>query len=253
MPARAPRVRPAAGALLTVAVLASCAPGGGSEREERGFGPVGDRLTIAVDRGDLDVRPSDVAEVEVTRWLGGWPSFGAETEAAWELVGDRLEMGTGCGPLSLGRCDVRYEVLVPRDVALTVEGGGAQVTAAGFDAALEIDSENGAVRVEDVSGPLTLRSDNGELRGSGVRSARVAVESRSGEIHLSFAAAPARVVAAAENGAVTIELPDTAYDVTTATDNGAVRSDVAQDPGSPHAVTVRTDNGAIDVRTAAGA
>ncbi|MFC7326708.1 DUF4097 family beta strand repeat-containing protein [Marinactinospora rubrisoli] len=249
-PPSTPRVPLATGgALLAIAVLTSCGPASAADPEERGFGPVGDRLTISVGGGDLTVRPADVEEVEVTRWFTGWSLIGARTAATWELAGDTLTLATDCGPVVLGRCDARYEVLVPRTVALAVEGDSGQITAAGFDTALAIGSENGAVRVEDVSGPLTLRSSSGRLHAADVRSPQVTADSENGEITLSFADAPARVDATTENGAVTVELPETGYDVTATTDNGDVRTDVTEQPGSPHVITVRTDNGGIDLRS----
>ncbi len=224
-------------------------PAGDAGPEKRGFGPAGDRLTISSGSGELTVRPSDVDEIEVKRWFTGWSLIGAKTRATWELSGETLTLATDCASLVIGRCDVRYEVLVPRHVALTVGGTSGQITASGFDKALRIDSDNGAIRVEDASGPLSLGTSSGELRALGITSGRVTAESENGEIHLSFTGVPDQVEATADNGTVTVELPDASYNVTTTTDSSDVRTDVPKDPGSPHAITVRTDNGAINVRT----
>ncbi|MFC4564435.1 DUF4097 family beta strand repeat-containing protein [Nocardiopsis mangrovi] len=238
----------AAGAALTLTVLTGCGADGGPE--ERAFGPAGERITISAESGDLDVRPADVDEIEVTRWFTGWSAIGARTGADWEFAGDTLALTTDCAPLLLGRCDVRYEVLVPREVAVTVDGGSGAVSASGFASALDITTDNGAIRVEDAADPLSLRSASGEQRATGVTSGSVEARSENGAIRLSLAEAPDSVEVEADNGAVTVEVPEADYDVTTATDSGDVRTDVPEDSGSPHTITARTGNGAISVLTA---
>ncbi|PSK89619.1 putative adhesin [Murinocardiopsis flavida] len=247
-PRRIPRA--VGGTLLALATLAACGgPAEDAAPEERGFGPVGPRLTIAVGSGELDVRPADVDEVTVRRWFTAWSITGTKAEPAWEFEDDRLTLTAECGPAVLSGCDARYEVRVPRSTRLTVDGGSGAVTAAGFDTPLRIDSDNGAVRVDDAASPLSLRTTSGGLRATGIRSDRVDARSENGRIHLSFAAVPDDVEAAAENGGVTVEVPEAAYDVTTATDNGEVRNGLGKDSGSRHRITARTDNGAIRLRT----
>ncbi|MFC3997936.1 DUF4097 family beta strand repeat-containing protein [Nocardiopsis sediminis] len=241
----------AAGAVLALATLAGCGGAGDGAPEERTFGPAGERLTVSAESGDLDIRPADVDGIEVTRRFTGWSAIGARTEAGWDLTGDTLALTTDCAPLVLGRCDARYEVLVPQGVAVTVEGGSGAVAASGFDAGLDITTDNGAIQVEDASGPLALRTASGEQRATGITSGRVEARSENGAIHLALTGVPDSVEAEADNGAVTVEVPDADYAVTTSTDSGDVRTDVPEDAGSPHAITARTGNGAITVLTAA--
>lgn len=241
----------AGGALLALVALTGCSGGSSddAEPEDRSFPLAGDQLTIAKDSGDLDVRPADVEEVEVTRWFSGGSGIGGGAEATWELAGDTLTLTTRCGGM-LGQCDVRYEVLVPWAVTLTVEGENGTISAAGFETDLAIRSDNGAVSVEDASGDLTLNSDNGELRGTGIASSRVDAGSENGQVRLTFAVVPDQVEVTTENGAVTVEVPDAAYNVTTVTDSGEVSVDVPEDANSERTITARTDNGAITLRIA---
>jgi hypothetical protein len=233
---------------LTLTLLAGCASLDGVESEERTFGPVQDQITILLNRGDLDVRPADVEELQVTRWFTAGSGFGGRATTSWELDTGELVLDTDCGVIDLGGCRIRYEVLVPEDTALTVEGANGEITASEFSTELRITSDNGGVEVEGASGPLSMSSSNGRLHATDITSNRVEAESESGEVHVSFTGVPGRVAATTQNGALTLEVPDAEYDVTTTTDSGGVDSDLTDTPGSPNAITVTTDNGAIELR-----
>ncbi|MFI6344334.1 DUF4097 family beta strand repeat-containing protein [Streptomyces sp. NPDC050560] len=240
------------GAFLALSFAALVASGGSVDDEgpeKRSFRPPGERLTIAKGDGDIDIRPADIDEIEVTRRFSGWATLGSP-EAHWELRDHTLTLATDCGPV--GRCEAHYEVRVPEDIALTVEGDSGKITASGFGTPLHIRSDNGAISANDISGRLTLATDSGELRGTGITSRRVQADSQNGDVHLSFARVPDQVRTETENGAVEVEVPDTdaVYKVRTATDSGDVHTGIPKDANSPHALTVRSESGAITLRTA---
>lgn len=236
--------------LLASAALAGCSDAAldDAEPESRGFALAGQRLTIAKDTGDLDVQPADVDEVEVTRWFAAGSAVGGNPHADWDFAGDRLTLTTSCGFIST--CAVRYEVRVPPNVAVTVQGQNGQISASGFDTALEVSTENGAIVLSDLAGDLDLKSENGQLRATGLSSGQVAAVSSNGEVQLSFEDVPDQVAVATDNGAVTVAVPDATYRVTTSTDSGEVRVDVPESPHSPHTITAQTANGAITLRIA---
>lgn len=243
---------PAAGALLLPALLTGCgASADDAPPEQRDFGPVGSRLTIAKDQGDLDIRPADVKNVEVTRRFDRWSVIGGEPAATWRLAGDRLTLATDCGTL-IGGCAVRYQVLVPRGLAVGIEGDNGTISATGFSAALRIRTSNGAISVDGATGPLDLRSENGGLRSTATRSPQVSATSESGKVDLSFAAGPRQVTVTTENGEVKVTVPRAPYKVSTTTDSGDVRTDIPEDASAPRSITARTDSGAITLNTAAG-
>ncbi len=251
-PGHRTRARPVAGcaAVLALASLAGCGGSADSaEPERRRFGPVGDRLVISKNVGDLDIKPADVEEVQVTRRLSGQSLIGGRPKATWELKGDELTLSVDCGTLA-SRCSISYEVLVPRRVTPTIKGENGTISASGFGTGLRIRTGNGAVSVTDASGPLTLESENGELRATGVTSRRVDASSQNGQIHLSLTTVPDKVGVTTENGAVQVEVPKAAYKVVTTTENGSVSADVPRDDASPHTITIRTLNGPIALRTA---
>ncbi|GAA2119471.1 DUF4097 family beta strand repeat-containing protein [Actinomadura napierensis] len=240
----------ATGSLLLVALLTGCgASADDAQPERRDFGPVGSRLTIAKDGGDLDIRPADVKNVQVTRRFDRWALIGGEPAATWNLSGDRLTLATDCGTL-IGGCAVRYRVLVPRNLTVGIEGENGTISATGFSAALRIRSSNGAIAVTGATGPLDLRSENGGLRSTATRSPQVSATSESGEVDLSFATAPRQVAVTTENGEVKVTVPRAAYNVTTTTDSGDVRADVPKDASAPRSITARTDSGSITLGTA---
>ncbi|WDZ93550.1 DUF4097 family beta strand repeat-containing protein [Nocardiopsis sp. HUAS JQ3] len=233
---------------LVLTLVAGCTSLDGTEPEERTFGPVQDQVTILLNSGDLDVRPADVEALQVTRWFTEGIGLGGRSETSWEFDGHDLVLDTDCAVIDLGGCRVRYEVLVPEGVALTVEGANGEITAAGFSTELRISSDNGGVEVDGVSGPLSMSSSSGRIRATALASDRVDAESENGEVRISFADAPDEVTARTENGALTVQVPDGEYDVSVTTDSGSVDSDVTDTPGSPHAITATTDNGSINLR-----
>ncbi|NYV74627.1 DUF4097 family beta strand repeat-containing protein [Streptomyces sp. UH6] len=240
----------ATGAALALAALSGCgADLEDAEPEKRSFTTASDRLTIDTDNGDVSVRPADVDRIEVTRWFAGWALIG-EPEATWKMDGDRLELKTDCGPV-VGGCSARYEVLVPRDVRLTVTGDNGDIQAAGFTTALRIVTDNGDVEVSGSTGPLTLEGDNGDLRATGVTSREVDAVSDNGDVRLVFDAAPQRTSVESSNGDVTLEVPKgTAYRVDAQASNGDVSTKLPTDPDGAHRLDVRSDNGDITLHTA---
>ncbi|MFJ9552375.1 DUF4097 family beta strand repeat-containing protein [Nocardiopsis sp. NPDC101807] len=240
-----PAVLATACAAATVLLLSGCASSATvdeAEAQHRSFSPASDVLTIAVDRGDLEVVPAEVDDIQVTRWVSGGAVVGPP-RATWELDGETLSLQLHCGPRA--GCDARYEVAVPEGTSLTVEGGNGDTTATGFAEPLEIGTDNGRVTVENVSGPLVLRSGNGGLHARGIVSPTLEAHTENGTIDVSFARAPDDVRVSTANGSATVELPEAGYDVSSSSDNGEVVTDVEVAPGSGHVISAETENGDI--------
>lgn len=232
-----------AGTALVALTLTACASADDAEPETTSFGLTSEHLTITKESGgDIELRPADVDDVEVTRWFAG-----DSGEATWDFDDNELTLATDCGFLS--SCDIRYLVLVPHDVALTLAASNGDVTASGFDTALTIQTENGAIAVEDVSGDLTLHSSSGDQHATGLTAEQVQAQASNGTINLTFSDPPSNLAVSTENGAVTLHLPDAAYAVTISTDNGSVENALTEDADSPHAIDVTTENGDIALRT----
>ncbi|MGK5628250.1 DUF4097 family beta strand repeat-containing protein [Streptomyces sp. URMC 123] len=253
---RRPRSRAAVlatlGTVAAAALLTGC--GGASAddaaAEQRSF-PLGgkQRLTIEADNSRLVLQPADVKDVEVTRRVDGWAVFGSGPEPRWTMTDGTLKLELECSGL-ITDCEAEHVVKVPRGVALSVRDGNGDVTADGFDTALEVDTSNGGVTVRNVTGPLRLSTENGEIKGTGLGSRQVTAVTSNGGQRLAFTTAPDRLEATSDNGDVDVELPRATYKVRAEADNGEARVDVPRDDTSAHTVTARTSNGGITLRTA---
>jgi len=225
--------------VLTAAALTACSSATDAEAEHASFAIEGEELAISMESGgDIALRAGDVDQVEVTRWFTG-----GSDEASWELTGDQLTLAVDCGFLS--SCEVRYEVVVPRTVAVLVRGSNADVLATGFEEPLDIVTENGTITVEDVAGDLSLRSTSGHQQATGLTAQRVDAQASSGAIDLLVTEAPSRLAVATENGAVSVQLPAAAYALSVQTDSGSIESSITDDPRSPRTIEVITENGDI--------
>lgn len=171
-----------------------------------------------------------------------------------ELEGDTLMLRATCPNFGSDFCWVNYEVQVPRDVEIVVDGSNGSVSVAGSAAPLTLDSDNGSVEVDDVSGPMELTSDNGRVEGTRLRSSIVNADSDNGRVVLEFDESPSNVVATSNNGRVEVVVPNdgTAYRVDMDTANGSENLDVPTDPNSDRTLTLRSDNGSVTARVAAG-
>lgn len=239
------------GALLALTAASGCSNASDDkDPESRSFALPGKRLKVVARDGDLDIRPADVDEVQVTRWFSGYTVLGGDPEVTWSMDDGTLRLTADCGTALVSDCDVRHKVLVPRDAAVTVNADNGAVKASGFSSDLEIDADNGSVRVKDASGTLTLSSDNGKVVGEGLSSRRVSAESDNGEVKLSFDKVPDNVRADSDNGRITMVLPEAEYRVEAEASNGDVGIGVPDDPRSKHLIHAGSDNGEISLRMA---
>lgn len=161
----------------------------GAPVERKTFPFEGRALTIDSDDSELVLVPADVEDVEVTRQVDGWVVAGEGPEARWGMEGGKLTLRLGCDAM-ISNCRARYEVRVPRAVAVTVENDHGAVTADGFRTALRIRSDNGKVVVRDGSGPLDVQSGNGEIAVERSTSRNVIARADNGEVRLALAACP---------------------------------------------------------------
>ncbi|MFJ6697572.1 DUF4097 family beta strand repeat-containing protein [Streptomyces sp. NPDC091272] len=240
------------GAVLVALVATGCGGADASDSpvEKKNFAFSGKALTIDADNSALDLVPADVKEIQVERQVDGWALLGSGPDPRWTLDGDTLTLKVGCTGISMD-CEARHSVKVPRGVAVTLNNDNGRVRATGFDTDLKITSDNGEVRLKDVSGgKLDVESDNGKIHAEGLSARSVRAESDNGEVELGFTAVPDLVDSHSSNGAIRLGLPKSTYKVDAASSNGRVTVDVPKADNSPHVVKVRSDNGEINLRSA---
>ena len=146
------------------------------------------------------------------------------------IVDGRLQLDANCSAFTMNWCNVAYRIEVPADIALSIR------------------ADSGNVRVSDVTGDVTLHTDSGDISASGLRSATVKASADSGDVHLSFAAAPQAVDASADSGDVEVTVPDdaTGYRVDAGANSGSVDNRLHVDSASARTIKAHADSG--DVR-----
>lgn len=217
------------------------------EWDERHTFAANELTAIEIDNvnGRVDVRGADVDEVEVDMRV----SRGLRrTGISDEIIDGVLHLRGTCPLIFSEWCSVDYDIVVPRDLAVTIDAANGGVRVTDFDGDLVVDSDNGRIELVAVSGDVTINGDNGRITGTDLGGS-VTATSDNGSIELSFATAPDLVVASSDNGSVTVALPrvEGGYDVRTSGDNNA-DVEVVDDPSSPRMVDLETDNGSITIR-----
>lgn len=180
--------------------------------------------------GSVTVLGGDTDEIVVTARISDGLRSTGESQ---RVVGGVLELRTTCPNFGSDWCRVSYDVVVPRDLDVT------------------IDADNGSVDLRSLSGTVTATTDNGGVEGEDLRAEQVTADSDNGRVALTFTAAPRAVVATSNNGSVEVVVPNdgVAYRLDMDTDNGSQNLDLPTDPSSTRSLTLRTDNGSVTART----
>ncbi|WP_329616580.1 DUF4097 domain-containing protein [Streptomyces brevispora] len=217
--------------------------------EKKSFAYSGKSLTVNSDSSDLELVPADIKEIQVERQVSGSVP-GSNPDLVWKLDGDTLTLKLKCTGISVN-CKARYSVKVPRDIALTVGNDNGLIRATGFTTGLRAKTDNGEVRLKDMSGAeLDLESDNGRIDGEGISAKSVTARTDNGEVRLNFTAVPDLVEAQSHDGGIRLGLPKAMYKVDTSAEKGDITVDVPQADNSTHVVTASTRNGDITIETA---
>ncbi len=214
------------------------------------------RSTFASDDvSALDVR-NDSGSVTITATPGDTITVVAEVSEGWQMtevstavVDGVLQLHSGCPALMSLWCSVDFIVTVPADRPITTAGSGS-VRVRGMSAPVDIDSDDGRVELDDISGDIVVSSDNGRIVGRRLTAATTDARTSNGSIELSFLEAPQSVLARTWNGRIEVVVPDTEvlYRVEMNTSNGGTDNLVRTDPNSDRTIDLSTSNGSITVR-----
>lgn len=160
----------------------------------------------------------------------------------------RIEDGVlklrGCG----SRCSVRYTVDVPAGLPVSggTSGGSIRLSRVGK---VDVSTSSGAIRLDDVSGPVKAKTSNGKIEGRGLKGGETDVETSNGEITLE-PANPQNIRAKTSNGEITVTVPVGPYRVSARTSNGDRKIGVSDDPSARYRLDLTTSNGDISVKPA---
>jgi DUF4097 and DUF4098 domain-containing protein YvlB len=131
----------------------------------------------------------------------------------------------------MSMCSIDYDVRVPDGAAVTLGLG------------------SGNINVSGAIGALKAETGSGNVDAAGVRSTNAVLRTGSGNVDLSFAAAPMNVDLRTGSGNVTMWVPkgdNYAVDVTTGSGNRSVDVDTSQSSSR----TIHVETGSGDVRLA---
>ena len=164
------------------------------------------------------------------------------------VVDDRLEVDASCPGFGSVWCGVDYVIQVPHDTVVEIanDEGGTRVE--DVRGRVEVTS-SGSIDVSGLSGLVVLRSENGAVRATGLRSEVVEARSSNGSVRVASEVAPRSVIATSDNGSVEVLVPRTgdSYAVDVSSDNGSTTNEVITDPEAIRRITARSDNGSVRV------
>ena len=231
-----------AAATMVAAGLGACAFLGPVERfhDEATISEAITEVRLVDTVGSVTVRGVEGAEeISVERDVS---YRGKRPEGATHTVdGDTLEL-RGCGR----RCSVDYTLEVPvgLDVRGSTENGAIELSAV---AEVEVETSNGRIELEQVSGTVDAETSNGRIIGRELNGDGIRASTSNGGIELEVIE-PQDVEATTSNGSIELTVPPGSYRVSTETSNGGTEVGIADDPGAEHTLTLRTSNGSITVR-----
>ncbi|MFH8409641.1 DUF4097 family beta strand repeat-containing protein [Streptomyces sp. NPDC018019] len=229
---RTTRTALAAAALVTLAVaVTGCELTEKVTQSERTYTVDGRtaKLDVSTPGGDIRIVADDAAgdRVKVTERL----EYGKhKPDTRHSLQDGSLKLtADDCGR-AMSKCNVNYEVRVPRSVAVTLRTDG------------------GDIDVQGTAGAVSARTSGGDIALRDCTAKQTAVETDGGNIDARFTATPDRVDGHTSGGRVSVRLPQDRYAVDATTDGGDRRVTGTVDGSSPHKIKVHSDGGDVEVR-----
>jgi hypothetical protein len=235
-----------------------------SEEAAKTFAPIDAGSSPHVEVNDPQSRVvvgvSDDARVHVSDagFSGGW-FFGGRTRPAPLQVqrtpdGLKIERPGASGSLGfqIGWVDRHIEIDVPRNARLDVSGcAGAEVSGIAGDVAVR--SQDGRIRLSDLSGAVDASSDDGSVSATRVRGASLTMHSNDGRLTLEDVAV-GTLEANTNDGSITarrLNIAGSAPKAVLHSDDGSIRFDAALSSGGSYEFS--TNDGSIHAALPRGA
>ncbi|MEV4016585.1 DUF4097 family beta strand repeat-containing protein [Nonomuraea angiospora] len=180
------------------------------------------RLEVDVAGTEVVLQAFDADRVEVERWLT-WATGKPAPRETWQ--GDTLRLSLDCPPTpNLPGCSAAYRIWVPADLPVSVR------------------TVSGAVRLESLRGQVTVDTDSGDVRGSGLGAGDFTAGAGSGDVRLAFTGVPKRVAARTSSGDITVIVPrEHGYNVRARATDGQESIGVRRDPAASATIEASTD------------
>jgi hypothetical protein len=203
-----------------------------SEERQVSYHVRGPLSGVALDLADADVevtgggRGSTVVVAHVDRF-----GFGHAPTAQRAIDAGTFRVTSRCPKTVMHGCSVRYRVVVPDNVPLTIATTGGSVRFRGYRGSARVTTQGGDIDIAGFCGfSLQARADGG------------------GDIDASTACPPPQLSLRTTSGAVRARVPSGRYRVDASTSKGPAEiRGVTVDAGAPFAIQALSSSGAVSV------
>ncbi|TYB58594.1 DUF4097 domain-containing protein [Nonomuraea sp. PA05] len=225
----------AGGLLAAAALLTGCGLGdiAGPSNEDTVSYQVTDKVTklqLKSDAGEAVITETDGTAVRVVETLH-WRGDSHKPKPEHKVEGDALFLTYAC-PANWGSCSVDYKIEIPKGLPVDLEAGSGNLT------------------LRNLTGQIDLTAGSGDVDAAGLAGKKVYADLGSGNIQLTYTAAPETAELKTGSGDITLNVPDGAYDVKTDVGSGDATVTVKKDTASAHKISLTAGSGDITVKPA---
>lgn len=215
-------------------------------------------IIIEPGSGNVTVRTSDVAQVEIKRVVR---YRGTEPGKTYQVNGAVLQLDVDCGRA----CSVDYEIVAPKGVAVRGRNGSGDLVLAGVSTvdlhagsgeigvsdasgAVTVQAGSGDITVSEVAGNVDLRTGSGNIDARGLGGTQSTARTGSGDITLSLDKAGG-VRTHTGSGNVDVTVPTGSYRVDARTGSGDKALGVVNSPTGTYLLDLDTGSGDITLHS----
>jgi hypothetical protein len=234
----------AALAALTVSGLSACSAL--SQKTFEDDAKVPRRITaIRLDNKNGDVKvdaSADASTISVHRKVN---YRGDKPSGTSFRVRDGVLVLSGCGK----HCGVDYTVKVPAGLPVTggASNGGLALTDVGT---VDVHTSNGGIAVTNATGPVKLRTSNGDVDVKDVRGGGIDTRTSNGDVTIQTAT-PQNIKVRTTSGNLTVTTPPAKYRISADDSHGDRNVAFKNDPSGRYRLDLSTTSGDLTVKPAA--
>ncbi len=206
--------------------------------------PIGTKVAVGVDDGDITVVPSSGKQAVLT---GVIDYSLVHPVVKWEQTANGTFL---VGPYCFwaGSCGAELTLAVPGGEAVRASSGSGDVSARDLTSALNLDDGSGDILLDHLSGSMVLSAGSGDITGTYLSTTKVQANDSSGDVDLSFTRAPDDVDVSDASGDITVAVPaNVSYSVVAKSGSGSTNINVPTNPLSHNVIHLSDDSGDISV------
>ncbi|MFF5015044.1 DUF4097 domain-containing protein [Streptomyces sp. NPDC001165] len=151
---------------------------------------------------------------------------------------------SGCGK----DCGVNYVVKVPAGLPVTGATSNGSLTLSNVGT-VDVHTSNGEITVNNATGPVKLRTSNGDVDVKDVKAGDIDTQTSNGEVTIQTAT-PQNIEAHTTNGSLTVTAPPAKYQISANDSHGDKKVAFKNDPSGKYRLDLSTTNGDLTVESA---